>query len=235
MESIADRWQAVDERIRAACERAGRSRDEVLVVAVTKTHPPETVVEAVRIGLSDFGENYVQELLAKREVVEAQVGGPLRWHFIGHLQRNKAKHLVDFCTLIHSVDSVKLADEIEKRAGRVGRRQAVLIEVDIAGEESKFGVPPREVAQLAEYLLELQHVDLQGLMTMAPYSPDPETSRPIYARLRELRDQLVAEGIPAQNMRDLSMGMTQDFEVAIEEGATIVRIGTAIFGPRQQK
>ena len=234
MQTVADRWRAVDERISEACERAGRRRDEVLVVAVTKTHPPEVVLEAIEIGLRDFGENYVQELLAKRQVVEAQTSEPLRWHFIGHLQRNKVKYLVDFCHLIHAVDSAKLADEIEKRAGRAGRRQPVLIEVNVSGEASKFGVRPEELKGLVEHILGLEHVELQGLMTMAPYSEDPENSRPIYARLREIAETLVAEGVPRENMRHLSMGMTQDFEVAVEEGATIVRIGTAIFGPRQQ-
>ncbi len=233
MTAIADRWRAVDERIQAACERTGRSRQEVLVVAVTKTHPPDVVIEAAQIGLEHFGENYVQELVAKREVVEGQLGRAVNWHFIGHLQRNKAKYLVDFCYLIHAVDSAKLGDEIEKRAARAGRRQPVLIEVNISGEASKFGVAPQDVKPLAEHLLELEHVELQGLMTMAPYSDDPETSRPIYAQLRELAEQLVDEGLPRQNMRELSMGMTQDFEVAVEEGATIVRIGTAIFGPRK--
>ncbi|MBC7287684.1 MAG: YggS family pyridoxal phosphate-dependent enzyme, partial [Armatimonadetes bacterium] len=205
----------------------------VLLVAVTKTHPPETVLEAARAGLTDFGENYVQELLHKKDAVEAALGHQVRWHFIGHLQRNKAKYLVPFCYLIHSIDSVRVAEELENRARAIGRRQPVLVEVNISGETSKYGVAPGEVPRLVEHILGLEHVELQGLMTMAPYSPDPEASRPIYARLRELRDELVGLGVPHEAVRHLSMGMSQDFEVAVEEGATIVRIGTAIFGERR--
>ncbi len=231
---IAARWRSVVERVEAAAQRSGRDPQDVTIVAVTKTHPPEVILPAVQAGATDLGENYVQELIAKRDRLEELGAGHVRWHFIGHLQRNKVKYLAPFCFLIHSVDRERLAAEIEKRAAAIGRQQPVLIEVNISGEQTKFGIAPENVIELARYVLKLEHVQLCGLMTMAPYSDDPETSRPIYRALRELRDRLVEEGIPPENMRHLSMGMTQDFEVAVEEGATIVRIGTAIFGPRRQ-
>jgi pyridoxal phosphate enzyme (YggS family) len=231
---VAVNWQRVLERVAEAAQRAGRRPEEVTVVAVTKTHPLPAIRAVVEAGAGDLGENYVQELLAKREQWEATAAPPVRWHFIGHLQRNKVKYLVPFCALIHSVDSLALAQEIERRAAAWGRRQPVLIQVNISGEVSKFGLSPAGAAELAEALLDLPHVELRGLMTMAPYAPDPETVRPVYAALRQLRDHLQARGLPPENLRELSMGMSQDFEVAIAEGATLVRIGTAIFGPRHQ-
>ncbi len=232
--SIADNLQRVRERIAEAAGRAGRRPEEVTLVAVTKTHPPEVALEAVRAGALDLGENYAQELVAKKEALEAAGVQGVRWHFIGHLQRNKVKYIAPFIHLIHSVDSLRLGQEISKRAQQAGRRIPVLIEVNVSGEETKFGVPPEQVRELAEGLLELEGVELQGLMTMAPIAEDPEQVRPIYRRLRELAEELAASGLPEQSMRHLSMGMTQDFEVAVEEGATIVRVGTAIFGPRRQ-
>lgn len=233
--ALAAKWQKVQGRVAAAAERAGREPSSILVVAVTKTHPAAVAAEAVRCGITDLGENYVQEMLGKKEELEALGVGPVRWHFIGHLQRNKAKYIVPFCELIHSVDSERLGREIDKRAAKVGRRQRVLIEVNVSGEESKFGVAPNRVRELAEMLLTLEHVELRGLMTMAPYSDEPEASRPIYRRLAQLAAELADAGIPPEALGELSMGMTQDFEVAIEEGATIVRIGTAIFGPRRSQ
>jgi len=228
--AIQDRLAQVRQRLEDAARRSGREPDEVTLVAVTKTRSVPEIREAIAAGATDFGENYVQEMVAKHEELAAEQ--EVRWHFIGHLQRNKVKYLAPFCALIHAVDSQRLAEEIDKRAAAVGRRQPVLIEVNVSGEESKFGVEPADVEGLARRLLELEHVELRGLMTMAPYSEDAEASRPIYARLRELAQDLQRRGLPPEALAELSMGMTQDFEVAVEEGATIVRVGRAIFGPR---
>ncbi len=213
-----------------AARRAGREPGDVLLVCVTKTRSVPEILEAVQAGAEAVGENYVQEMVAKKE--ELSEFPQLQWHFIGHLQRNKVKYIAPFCAMIHSVDSARLAAEIDRRAGQHGRRLPVLIEVNCAGEESKFGIAPSQALELAQAVLELPNVDLQGLMTMAPYHEDPEHSRPYYQQLARLREELADAGIPPEALRHLSMGMTQDFEVAIEEGATIVRIGTAIFGPR---
>ena len=233
-DAIRSNWEAVVERAGAAASRAGRDPQSVTIVAVTKTHPAEVVAAAVRAGITDLGENYVQEMLEKQERVAGEVGpGAVRWHFIGHLQRNKAKYLAGRCHLVHSVDSAELAAELNRRAGKAGVRQAVLIEVNVAGEASKFGVAPEAVVELASQVAGLEHLDLQGLMTVEPLAEDAEACRPVFRRLRELAEECVGAGLPPETMRHLSMGMTQDFEVAIEEGATIVRVGTAIFGPRR--
>lgn len=212
-----------------AAQRCRRHPGTVQLVAVSKTKSPAQIRDALAAGATAFGENYVQELLAKRD----RIGDAVEWHFVGHLQRNKAKYIVPFCALIHGVDSSRLAVEIERRAADHDRRQPCLIEVKLSGEETKFGVPLERVLKLAWEMLNLPHLELRGLMVMPPYSDDPEASRPYFVRMRELRQALIDEGIPPDNCRELSMGMTQDFEVAIEEGATIVRVGTAIFGPRE--
>lgn len=231
-EKIAENWRRVVERVHAAAERAGREPAEVAIVAVSKTHSAADALAVLKAGARDLGENYVQEMVEKREELEARGAPPVRWHFIGHLQRNKVKYLTPFCAMIHAVDSERLAVEIDRRASEQGRRQAVLVEVNVSGEASKFGVAPEAVTSLVEVLEGLEWVELRGLMTMAPYSEDSEASRPIYRRLRQLAEKLRASGAPSKVLSELSMGMTQDFEVAIEEGATLVRIGTAIFGPR---
>ena len=218
--SIADNLRRVRERVAAACERAGRSPDEVTIVGVGKTFPPEAIAEACRAGLADIGENRVQEALRKIPLVEAHGLHP-RWHLVGHLQTNKAKTAVSLFAIIHSVDSLHLAEALSKRADQP---VPVLLEVNVAGEASKFGFAPEEVAQAYRRIAALPNLDLQGLMTVAPFVTDPEEVRPVFRRLRELRDEL--------GLRELSMGMTDDFEVAIDEGATMVRIGRAIFGPR---
>ncbi len=230
MTEIPQRLQQVKQRMQEAAERTGRSADEVLLVCVTKTRSTEQIAEAVRAGAVALGENYAQEMVAKR--TELSDLPQVQWHFIGHLQRNKVKYLAPFCDMIHSLDSLRLAEEINRRAGQHGRKQPVLIEVNCAAEDSKFGTTSDRVLELAEAALQLPNLDLQGLMTMAPYDENPEHSRPVYQQLARLKAQLAAEGLPADALRHLSMGMTQDYEVAIEEGATIVRIGTAIFGPR---
>ncbi len=229
MDDINARLQAVRDRMARAAARVDRDASRIQLVAVSKTKTVDETESAVAAGATALGENYVQELVRKHDAL----GDAADWHFIGHLQSNKAKYIVPFCELIHGVDNEKLAGEISKRAANVGRTQPVLIEVNIAEESAKFGVRPGDAADLAKRMVDLPNVELRGLMTMAPFSDDPENSRPHFERLRRLRDELVAAGVPDVNCRELSMGMTGDFEVAVEEGATIVRVGTAIFGPRQ--
>ncbi len=219
----------IRERIARCCERIGRDPVEVTLVAVAKTFPAETVREVVQAGVGDIGENYVQELQHKRDVLGDK---GIRWHFVGHLQGNKARMVAPFAHLIHAVDSVALARELDRRVREAGRVQDVLIEVNTTGEGSKFGVRPDGAASLVRSMQPLPNLRIAGLMTIGPFLPDPEGSRPMFRLLRELRDSIAA--VPQDNvtMRHLSMGMTGDFEVAIEEGATIIRIGTAIFGHR---
>lgn len=230
--TVAERWRAVTARVAAACERAGRSAAEVAIVAVSKTHPADAIREAFAAGATDFGENYAQELAGKAAelatgsaVAEAPA---LRWHFIGRLQRNKARLVAGKVALIHAVDSAELADEIARRAG--GVIQPILLAVNAAGEASKGGVPPDAAASVAHTLAGVAGTSLDGLMTMPPPADDPEASRPHFLALRALRDRLADQlGRP---LPVLSMGMSHDFEIAIACGATHVRIGTAIFGSR---
>jgi PLP dependent protein len=220
--TIAERWAAVRARVDAACVRAGRAPSEVTIVAVSKLHHAAAVREAAAAGASDFGENYAQELAAKRGECP-----DVKWHFIGRLQRNKAKLVAGQVALVHAVDSLELAQELGKRGSTV---QPLLVAVNLAGEASKGGVTETDVPALARAVLVTANVRLDGLMTMPPPSDDPETSRPHFDRLRALRDRVAAE--LAHPLPVLSMGMSGDFEVAIACGATHVRIGTAIFGPR---
>jgi pyridoxal phosphate enzyme (YggS family) len=229
---IAARWRAVTARVAAACERAGRAPAEVTLVAVSKTHPAEAVRAAAAAGARDFGENYAQELAAKREACGGGAAdaapGELRWHFIGRLQRNKAKLVAGKVALVHAVDSLELAEELARRAA--GVVQPILLSVNVAGEATKGGSSPDAAAALAAALAKVPGVRLDGLMTMPPPSDDPEASRPSFLALRALRDRLQQElGAP---LPALSMGMSGDYEVAIACGATHVRIGTAIFGVR---
>lgn len=232
MTDIAANLSTVRARIEAAALRVGRSPDDVTLVAVSKTRSVAEIAAAAAAGVVDLGENYVQEMAAKAGELAGSTAAPLRWHFIGHLQRNKVKYLSGLCTLIHSLDSARLAEEVARRAEQAGEPQPVLIQVDLAGETTKDGCPEGELPALADAVLGLPQLDWQGLMTITPYAPDPESSRPYYRRLLALRGELAARGIPAANLRHLSMGMSNDYEVAIEEGATLVRVGTAIFGPR---
>ncbi len=235
-EAIAHNWNVVVARAEAAATRVGRRAEDVRIVAVTKTHPAWVAVAAVKAGAGDLGENYVQEMAEKRaELAEQRQeltpgGAETRWHFIGHLQRNKVRQLAGWCHLIHSVDSLALAGEIDRQAAKAGAKQAVLVQVDLAGEETKFGVADGEAVEMAMRAAELEHVSVAGLMTIPPWAEDAEASRPIYRRLAELAEEMRGRGLVG--LRELSMGMTQDFETAIEEGATLVRVGTAIFGPR---
>ena len=220
--SILQNLERVRERIEAACRRVGRKSSEVTLIGVTKTVGVEAVVEAYEAGLRDFGENRVQEALAKMEAVR-QLGFEPRWHMIGHLQTNKVKIAAGRFGIIHSVDSVRLANEISRRHESL---VPVLLEVNVAQDAAKFGFAPEEVAAALREIAVLPHLDARGLMTIAPQANNPEDTRPTFQRLRALRDEL--------ELSELSMGMSGDFEVAIEEGATMIRVGTAIFGSRSE-
>jgi hypothetical protein len=223
MPSIADNLRSVTQRIEQAACKAGRSGSDITLVTVTKNRGVAEIREAIAAGATDLGENYVQEAEEKF----GKLGRAARWHMIGHLQRNKARHAVEVFDLIHSVDSVELGREIGRRAIALDKRIDVLVEARISGEATKFGVEPDDAIALADALSDTEGIRVCGLMGMAPFVPDPQDTRPYFNRLRELWDKL-----PDEQRLYLSMGMTQDFEVAIEEGSNMVRIGTAIFGPR---
>jgi pyridoxal phosphate enzyme (YggS family) len=227
---MKQRIQEILGRIEAAALRAGRDPAEIGLVAVSKTHPAEAVREAAAAGLTVFGENYVQEA---RDKIEALSDLDVSWHFIGHLQSNKAKYAVRWFELIHSVDSVKLAREIDKQAAKRDKRQNVLIQVNIADEPTKSGAGEDELEALCREAAGFENIRIRGLMTMPPFFDAPEKARPFFAALRLMRDHIAGLGIDGVSMDALSMGMTGDFEAAVEEGATWVRIGTAIFGERQ--
>jgi hypothetical protein len=224
--SLADNLHSIQQRIRAACERARRDVNTVTLLAVAKTQRPEVVKAAAELGLSLFGENKVQEAKAKIPLCP----GRLRWHFIGHLQSNKCRDAVHFFEMIQSVDSLPLAQEINKRAEQAAKRMPVLLEVNLAGEASKFGYTPQRALEELKDLNALTRIEIHGLMTVPPWTADPEKVRPCFRRLRELKEQ--CEQVLGAPLPHLSMGMTGDFEIAIEEGATMVRIGTALFGER---
>jgi len=224
--SIAENISHVRARIDAALDRSGRAGQDVTLVAVTKTVPVERIREALAAGITDVGENRAQEAVAK---VEALGTGP-QWHFIGYLQRNKVRQVVPFAHLIQSVDRVELLEEIDKRAAAIDTVQHVLIEVNVAGEEAKSGADPAWLDDIAAAAGRLSHVRIRGLMTMAPLVADAESARPVFRKLRALFDKMSKEKAPNVEMVHLSMGMTNDFEVAIEEGSNMVRVGRAIFG-----
>lgn len=227
--NLAQNINDVLERIAAACARAGRNPAEVQLLAASKSRLPEEVDEAARLGVRLFGENKVQEARAKIPLCSARV----EWHFIGHLQKNKVRDAVRLFDMIHSVDSAELARLLDEEAAEQGRRVRVLLQVNVAGESSKFGLRPADVRETAAVVNELPRLELCGLMTMAPYCEDPERARPWFRQLRELRDALERDlGV---RLPELSMGMSGDLEPAVEEGATIVRVGTALFGPRRSR
>lgn len=227
-EELKRNLEQVKQRIKSAAERAGRRAEDIKLVAVSKTKPVEMIKAVVELGQYDFGENYAQELRDKMAgISDARV----RWHYIGSLQRNKVKYLVGKVALIHSIDSVSLIEEIEKRAGAQGIKVPILLEVKLSEEESKSGIEPSGLVSLAERALGSRAIELKGLMTMPPYFEDPEKARHYYIRLRQIRDEL--EKKLGVNLPELSMGMSNDFEVAIEEGASYIRVGTAIFGERK--
>lgn len=227
--TIVDKAKEVQEKIIAACKRSGRDPQDVQLLPVSKNHPAADIAELYKAEWNNFGENYVQELAKKHDELPADIN----WYMIGHLQRNKVKYIADYVTMIQSVDSLKLMNTIEKEGRKHDRIIPILIEVNVGEEESKFGVKPtlQDCMELAEASLQLSHVKLRGLMTSAPYYDDPEKTRPIFRRLRELRDEMNNQNDQLK-LDVLSMGMTHDYEIAVEEGSTCVRVGTAIFGPR---
>jgi pyridoxal phosphate enzyme (YggS family) len=226
--SIAENFEQINTRLRAACERAGRTPAEVLLLGVTKGHTPEAVREALDLGLTTFGENKIQEARVKIPMCPARA----HWHFIGHLQSNKCRDAVQFFEMIEGVDSLAIATEINKWAEKSAKTVPILLEVNAAGESSKFGASPQALKDNFLKINALPKLEIHGLMTIAPYANDPEKVRPIFRKMHQLKKE--CEDILGAPLPHLSMGMSGDFEVAIEEGATIVRIGTALFGERGQ-
>lgn len=218
----------VQRNIEEACRKANREPSEVTLIAVSKTKPLSDIEEAIQCGMLEFGENKVQELVGKIE----QVSRPVHWHLIGHLQTNKVKYIADKDLLIHSVDSIKLANEIQKEAGKKQVHCNILLEVNVAEEDSKFGFKTAEVPEAVEQISKLPNVHIQGLMTIAPFVENPEDNREVFAKLHKLLLDIKSRNIDNVNMSVLSMGMTNDYMVAVEEGATMVRVGTGIFGAR---
>lgn len=225
---LCENLKKVEDNVDAACREAGRSRDEVTLIAVSKTKPVEMLSTIYNQGIRDFGENKVQEMCDKME----QLPSDIRWHMIGHLQTNKVKYIVGHTTLIHSVDSLHLAKEIEKQAEKKDVTADILVEVNIAEEESKFGIHKEETYELVRQIAALPHVHICGLMTIAPYVENPEDNRMYFRGIRQLSVDIAEQNIDNVDMDVLSMGMTGDYMVAIEEGATMVRVGTGIFGER---
>lgn len=220
----------IRERIAKAAERSGRKEEDITLIAVTKTVNADIIQQAVDLGVSNIGENRVQEIEKKYDAIENTKN--IKWHLIGHLQSNKVKYIIDKVSLIHSVDNIKLAEEIEKRAKKVEKIADILIQVNVSGEASKFGICPDEVEHFIREISKMSHLRVRGLMTIAPYTQDQEEVRPFFRKLRQLSIDIKEKNYDNVSMDYLSMGMTGDFEVAIEEGANIVRIGTALFGQR---
>ena len=218
----------VEKEILLACEKSHRNREDVTLIAVSKTKPVETLQKAYDLGVRVFGENKVQELVDKYDTLPKDI----EWHMIGHLQRNKVKYIIDKVHCIHSVESLRLAETIEKEAAKHDRIIQILIEVNVAGEESKFGLTPNEVPSFVEEISKFPHLRVNGLMTIAPFVDNPEDNRPVFKALKKLSVDIEAKNIDNVSMNVLSMGMTNDYQVAIEEGATMVRVGTGIFGER---
>ena len=225
---IHENLKEVEENIVKACKKVGRDPNEVTLIAVSKTKPVEDIREAMAYGIRDFGENKVQELTSKIEVIPEK----LNWHLIGHLQRNKVKYIIDSACLIHSVDSMRLAMQIEEEAKKKGITANILIEVNVAKEDSKFGVAKEEVRGLLREIANLKHVCVKGLMTIAPYVENAEENRKYFSEMYKLFVDMRSENADNIRMEILSMGMTGDYQVAIEEGATMIRVGTGIFGER---
>jgi pyridoxal phosphate enzyme (YggS family) len=230
--SIPENIAAIQRRIDSAARRAGRRPEEIALMAVSKTHPPERIREAYQAGLRLFGENRVQEFSGKAVALRDLAGA--EWHMIGHLQTNKAGKTAELFSAVDSVDSVKLAEKLDLAARNLGKKLSVLIEINVGGEAAKSGVAPdsRELEELLLACPRFEALEFRGLMTVPPFTDDPEGARPYFRALRELRDAIARRKLPAVRMDVLSMGMSHDFEVAIEEGSTCVRVGTAIFGER---
>ena len=228
MASIKDNLLTINSNIDRACERVGRCKDEVTLIAVSKTKPVEMLMEAYNAGIRDFGENYIQELIDKIP----QLPSDIRWHMIGHLQRNKVKYIIDKVSMIHSVDSLRLAEEISSQAIKKNVEIDILIEVNVAQEDTKFGTFSSDVLVLIEEISKLPGIHVKGLMTIAPYVENAEENREYFRNLKQLSVDIAAKNIDNISMNVLSMGMTGDYVVAIEEGASCVRVGTGIFGER---
>ncbi len=226
---IKENLQDIRNKISEACQRSGRDVSEITLIAVSKTFSPEKIREAHNAGILDIGESYVQEMTGKFNELKNET---IRWHFVGPLQRNKVKYIVDFVHLIPSVENLRVCQEIEKRASRIDRDIDILVEVNTSGEPQKHGISPDELPKLFDEIGVFDHVHVRGLMTMAPFVEDPEDARPSFKLLKDLRKRLLDDGLPEIQVQHLSMGMSNDFEVAIEEGATMVRIGSSIFGER---
>lgn len=225
---LKENLKNVQNNIKKACERVGRKPEEVTLVAVSKMKPLSDIEELLEAGQLEYGENYVQELCDKYE----NISKPVHWHMIGHLQTNKVKYIIDKVSMVHSVDSVRLAEAIEKEAAKKDICMPVLIEVNVAGEESKFGLSVEEVLPFLEEISSYEHLQVKGLMTIAPFVANPEENREVFQKLKKLSVDIAAKNINNVNMSVLSMGMTNDYQVAVEEGATMVRVGTGIFGER---
>ena len=228
MNTIRDHLNEVRENIQKACEKAGRSPQEVTLIAVSKTKPLFMLEEAYEAGARDFGENKVQEILEKHPKMPEDA----RFHMIGHLQRNKVKQVLPHAVLIHSVDSYRLAEQVSQDAGKLGITAKILLEVNVAKEESKFGMMPEEVEEMVGQIAALPHLKIEGLMTIAPFVDDPEENRPVFRKLYQLSVDIKKKNIDNVSMGVLSMGMTGDYQVAVEEGSTMIRVGTGIFGAR---
>ena len=223
---ISENLKKLEDRIEEICLKCGRNRSEIKVIAVSKTQPVEVINEVLNYGLNELGENKAQELRDKSELIK----GDFRWHFIGHLQTNKVKYVINSADYIHAVDSIKLADEINRKAEQINKKQKVLLEIKTSGETAKLGLDnEKEIFEVAEFCKESSNLNLTGLMTMAPYTDDINIVRNCFIKLREIKDKLTNNGYM---LTELSMGMTNDYHIAIEEGATMIRIGTAIFGSR---
>ena len=225
---VTESLKEVEKKVEEACKRAGRERSEVTLIAVGKTKPVEMLQEIYDTGVRDFGENKVQEMMDKYEVMPKDI----HWHMLGHLQRNKVKQVLPHAVLIHSVDSLRLAEQIDQEAEKLGITAKILLEVNVAKEESKFGMMPEEVPEMVEQISLLPHLQIEGLMTIAPFVDDPEKNRPVFQKLYQLSVDIKKKNIDNVNMSVLSMGMTGDYQVAVEEGATMIRVGTGIFGAR---
>ena len=225
---LKENLENVEEKIQEACKKSGRNREDVTLIAVSKTKPVETLQEAYDLGVRVFGENKVQELTEKYDSLPKDI----HWHMIGHLQRNKVKYIIDKVDLIHSVDSIRLAETIDKEAQKHDLIANILVEVNVAKEESKFGLMPEEVDGFIDEIANLKHIQVKGLMTISPFVVNPEKNRTVFADLRKLSVDIAKKNVDNVNVSILSMGMTNDYEVAVEEGATMVRVGTGIFGAR---
>ncbi|HKS09335.1 MAG TPA: YggS family pyridoxal phosphate-dependent enzyme [Pyrinomonadaceae bacterium] len=233
IEGLAARFASVKARVAAAAEQCGRDPSGVSLIAISKTHPASVIKEVIELGATDLGENRVQE--AETKIPEVGQKGA-RWHLVGHLQANKARKALGLFDVIHSLDSIELARRLDRLCAEIGRESLpLLIQIDLGHEETKSGVDEKELPQLIETVQQLERLELIGLMTLPPFFEDPKQARPYFRRLRELRDELAGKGAFGERSGELSMGMTHDFAVAIEEGATMVRIGTAIFGERGHK